>query len=138
MLRTGYDPTAEEWGIFDYDDFCGLSLGEYESLEVVSRVANGIAEHGEAFARWVEYVGEYSEEALSRFEDHYLGRFDSTEVYVEQLLEETGAYDFEEHVPEWLKPYVKIDVELLARDTEIELYVVESLCGGVLVFDPQS
>ncbi len=72
LLRNGYDPTAEEWGILDYDDFCGLNLGEYESLEVVSRIANGIAEHGEAFAKWVEYVGEHSEEALSRFEDHYL------------------------------------------------------------------
>ena len=137
MLRTGYDVTAEEWGIFDYDDFCGLSLGEYESLEVVSRVANGIAEHGEAFARWVEYVGEYSEEALTRFEDHYLGRFDSTEAYVEQVLEETEAYSFEEYVPVWLRPYVKIDVELLARDMEIELYVAGGREEGVYVFDPR-
>ncbi len=29
-----------------------------------------IAEHDEAFVRWVEYVNERSEEALSRFEDH--------------------------------------------------------------------
>lgn len=39
------------------------------------RIAQGIAEHGEAFAKWVDYVGERSDEALSRFEDHYLGRF---------------------------------------------------------------
>lgn len=51
----------------DYDDFCGLNLGEYESLEVVSRIAQGIAEHGEAFATWAGYVGERNEEALSRF-----------------------------------------------------------------------
>ncbi len=51
MLRTGYDVSAEEWGIMDYDDFCGLNLSEYESLDVVSRVAKGIAEHGEAFAK---------------------------------------------------------------------------------------
>jgi antirestriction protein len=72
-------------------------------------------------------VGERSEEALARFEDHYLGQFESTESCVENMLEESDAYSFEEFVlPEWLKPYVKIDVELLARDTEIELYVVES------------
>jgi antirestriction protein len=85
----------------------------------------------------VEYAGERSEEALSRFEDHYLGKFESTEAYVENLLEESDAYSFEEFVPEWLKPYVKIDVELLARDTEIELYVAESGDSGVFVFDPQ-
>lgn len=51
------------------------------------------------------------------------------------LLEEIDAYSFEEYVPEWLKPYVKIDVELLARDMEIELYVAEGRGGGVLVFD---
>ncbi len=135
MLRNGYDTNAEEWSIFDYDDFCGLDLGEYESLDVVSRVAGGIAEHGEAFAQWVEYVGERTEEALGRFEDHYLGKFESTEAYVANLLEECDGYSFEEFVPEWLKPYVKIDVELLARDTEIELYVVESGEGGVVVFD---
>ena len=135
MLRNGYDFTAEEWGIFDYDDFCGLDLGEYESLDVVSRIAKGIAEHGEAFAAWVGYVGEQSEEALGRFEDHYLGTFESTGAYVESLLEECDAYSFEEFVPEWLRPYVKIDTELLARDMEIELYVVEAREGGVLVFD---
>lgn len=135
MLRNGYDVTAEEWGIFDYDDFGGLNLGEYESLDVVSRIAQGITEHGEAFAKWVEYVGERSEEALSRFEDHYLGEFESTEAYVEHLLEESDAYSFGEYVPEWLKPYIKIDVELLARDTEIELYVAEGRDGGVFVFD---
>jgi antirestriction protein len=137
MLRNGYDHTAEEWVIMDYDDFCGLNLGEYESLEVVSRIAKGIVEHGEAFAQWIDYVGERSEEALSRFEDHYLGKFESTEAYVENLLEASDAYSFEEYVPEWLKPYVKIDVELLARDSEIELYVAEAGDGGVFVFDPQ-
>ncbi|MGH8605641.1 MAG: antirestriction protein ArdA, partial [Gammaproteobacteria bacterium] len=64
MLRNSYERDAEAWAIMDYDDFCGLDLGEYESLEVVSRIAQGIDEHGEAFAKWVEYVGERSEEAL--------------------------------------------------------------------------
>lgn len=140
ILRTGCDHSAEEWAIMDYDDFCGLRLGEYEPLEAISRIANGISEHGEAFAKWVEYVGERSEELLAdeRFHDHYLGHFESAEAYVENLLEETGAYEFEEFVPEWLKPYVKIDVELLARDSEIELYVTEAKNGGVFVFDTRA
>lgn len=43
------------------------------------------------------------------------------------------AYSFEEFVTERLKPYVKIDVELLARVSEIELYVTEAGDGGVFV-----
>ncbi len=45
-------------------------------------------------------MGERSEEALGRFEDHYLGQFESTEAYVENLLEESDAYSFLEFVPE--------------------------------------
>lgn len=135
MLRGGYAPGAEEWAIMDYDDFCGVSLGEYESLEVVSRVAQGIAQHGEPFAKWVEYVGERSEEALDRFEDHYLGHYESTEAYAEYILEETGSYEFMDYVPDSLRPYVTVDTELMARDMEIELYVTEAEDGGAHVFD---
>ena len=52
-------------------------------------------------------------------------------------LDDADAYSFEQFVPEWLKPYVKIDTELMARDFEIELYVVEAADGGVMVFDPR-
>lgn len=135
ILRNGYTPGAEEWAIMDYDDFCGLNLGEYELLEVVSRIAQGIAEHGEAFAKWVDYVGERTEEALSRFEDRYLGKFESTEAYAEYILEETDSYRYLDEIPESLRMYAKFDTEQMARDMEIELYVTEADDGGVFVFD---
>ena len=50
--RRGEAP--EEWGIFDYEDFGSLRLGEYESIEDVARLAAGIVEHGPAFAAWAE------------------------------------------------------------------------------------
>jgi antirestriction protein len=135
MLRNGYVAGGKEWAIFDHDDFCGVSLGEYESLETVSRIAQGIAEHGEVFAAWAEYVGTADEDALERFDEHFLGRFDSMEAYVEQYRADSDAYDFERFLPDWLQPYVQVDVEMLARDMEIELHVVEARGGGVLVFD---
>ncbi|MGH8329552.1 MAG: antirestriction protein ArdA, partial [Pseudomonas sp.] len=67
--------------------------------------------------------------------DHYLGQFESTEAYAEYFLEETGSYEFMDYVPDSLRPYVKVDTELMARDMEIELYVVEAENGGVFVFD---
>lgn len=112
----------------DYDDFCGVSLGEYKSLEVVSIIAQGIAEHGEAFAKWVDYVGERSEDLLTdeRFQDHYLGHFDSAEAYAEYILEETDSYRYLDEIPENLRMYAKFDTEQMARDMEIELYVTEA------------
>lgn len=116
----------------DYDDFCGLNLGEYEPLEVVNRIAQGVAEHGEAFDKWAGYVGERSEEVLIRFEDHYLGEFDSTEAYAEYIMEETDSYRYLDEIPESLRMYAKFDTEQMTRDMEIELYVVEAQDGGVV------
>jgi antirestriction protein len=141
MLRNSYMSDAEEWAIMDYDDFCGLDLGEYQPLDVISRVAKGIAQHGEAFARWVEYVGERNEEALSRFEDHFLGKFESMEAYVEQVLDETGFNrNLDEALavlPEDLREYISIDVEQLASEWGMYLHEVEASGGGVLIFDPR-
>ena len=137
MLRGSHEEIAEEWGIFDHEGFHGYRLGEYASLSTVSRIAQGIAEHGEAYAKWVEFIGTERDELLSdeSFNDHYLGRFDSTEAYIENLLEECEDYEYLEQLPEHLKPYVKIDTEMMARDYESELYVVEEEGGGLFVFD---
>lgn len=45
------------------------------SFDTVNPIAQGIAEHGEAYAAWVSYVGDTSGELLEpeRFQDHYLG-----------------------------------------------------------------
>ena len=141
MLRNSHEPDAEEYGVFDYDWFgqgVGSLLGEYPSLATVSKVAQGIAEHGEAFAAWASYVGPEQHEQLDRFEDHYLGEWDSTEAYAENYLEECEAYRLVDEAPEWLRPYIKVDVELYARDLEIDLHVAEKAGGGVFVFDPSA
>lgn len=139
MLRGSGEVAAEEWGIFDHDGFYGYNVGEYDSFETVSRVAKGIAEHGEAFAKWVEHVGAEREDLLTdeRFQDHYLGKFDSAEAYAEYILEETGSYEYLEQIPESLRVYAKFDTEMMGRDMEIELHVVEASEGGVHVFDPR-
>lgn len=56
------------------------------------------------------------------------------EAYVEEYLRDTEAYRFLEHVPEWLQPHVKIDIESVAQEFEAELHVVET-DGGVMVFE---
>src|SRR5690348_8373610 len=54
-MRELGDP-AEESAIHDHEDFAGFEPGEYEDLETVSRVARGLAEHGEAFGAYVSWA----------------------------------------------------------------------------------
>ena len=58
MLRSDYTPGAEEWAIVDYEGFGAYKVDEWTSFMTVSLIAQGIAEHGEAYAAWVEYVGD--------------------------------------------------------------------------------
>jgi antirestriction protein len=144
VLRNSRELSAEEYGIFDYDNFGhGITslLGEYASLKVVSKIAQGIAEHGQAYAAWAAYVGPEQEEQLDRFADHYLGEWEDMEAYVRNVLDEIGLYRHLDEalkvIPEDLRMYIDIDTEALARDWEIELHVIEKPDGKVFVFDPR-
>lgn len=132
-LRTG--EKAEEWGIFDYDEFGPLRLGEQEALSWVTKVARGIAEHGPAFAAYADVMQD--EAALDNFSDDYLGHYDSVTAYVEQLVDDVG-YDamLDKAVPASLRPYVQIDIAALARDMQLggDITSVEADGGGVWLF----
>lgn len=135
MLRLGRTPNAEEWFIADYDGFAGADLGEYDSFETVSRIARGIAEHGEPFGHWAAYVGTDSAEELDRFEDHFRGEWDSFDDYVRDYLEQTDFYRFLEDVPDDMRGYVDVDVAQMARDWAADYEVVEQAGGRVWVFE---
>jgi antirestriction protein len=134
-LRTGLP--SEEWGVFDYDGFGSLRLGEQPSLEDVSVVARGITEHGPAYAAYLA-VHE-GEELPTDFEASYLGHYDSADAYVEQLVEDLG-YDqlLDRALPDGLAPYVHIDIAGLARDLQLggDITVEPADYGGVWIFDP--
>jgi antirestriction protein len=133
--RRGEAP--EEWGVFDYEDFGSLHLGEYESIEDVARLAHGIAEHGAAFAAWAEATDR--DEATSEgFAEAYCGHFDSVADYAEQLVADIeGDELLEKTVPEWLQPYVDIDFDALGRDMELggDIFTAPADDGGVYVFN---
>lgn len=133
MLTESPEPHAEEWAIHDYEGFGALRLGEYETVERVAAIAAGIAEHGEAFAAWLSYDEDRDPADVSAFEDAFLGEWDSLRSYAEDYAESTGLYDSAEQA---CSPYVTVDIDMLERDTDIELYTVESDHNTVYVFDP--
>ena len=135
MLSASHEPTAEEWAIHDYENFGRLRLGEYESVEAISRVARGINEQGEAFAAWAS-LDDLDPERLAQFEDAYRGTWGSLEHYADNLLDDIGATQHLERIPDWLQPYVSLDVAAFARDLELSGDVTSVECReGVYVFD---
>lgn len=133
MLAASPEPGAEEWAIHDYEGFGSLRLGEYESLERVASIASGISEHSEAFTAWLSYDSERDPVDLQAFEDAYRGEWDSLRAYAEDYADSTGMYDAAEKSG---SPYVVVDIDLLTRDLDIELYCVPSAHHTVYVFDP--
>ncbi|TQF73360.1 antirestriction protein ArdA [Rhodococcus spelaei] len=137
MLAASPEPDAEEFAIHDYDNFGDAQIYEYDSIELVTRIARGIAEHGLAFAAWAS-VQEGNDDALDRFEDAYLGHYDSMEAYAEQLIDDLGYQRLlDDAIPESLRPYARIDTEALARDMHLEgdLHFMPTDDGGVWLFD---
>lgn len=134
------DPSAEEWAIFDYEDFGTWRPGEYEDLTVVAAVARGIAEHGPAFAAWAE-LHDADPDMMTSFEDAFLGEFDSAGAWAESMLEDLGSREeidrlLAEKVGD-LARYVRLDTGAWARDAWLsgDVAIVRRPEGGVWVFD---
>jgi len=137
MLARSPMPGAEEWAIHDYEGFGPLRLGEYEDLGTISQIAHGMAEHGLAFAHWAAICAYTDHDELARFDDVYLGHWESVEAYAEELLADLGLDNLiERSVPEYLESYVKVDVEGFARDLEYSGDLTSSEGdNGVYLFD---
>lgn len=136
LSRSPTDPRAEEFAVHDYEGFGHYRPGEYDSLEWLSSVASGIAEHGPAFAAWADQVDQ-DQEALDQFEDAFLGEWPSTESYAYSLLDDLGLERLlEQHLPESLAPYVYVDAHGFARDLELsgDITAIEG-DEGVWIFD---
>ena len=133
MLKGAPTRRAEEWAIHDYEGFGAFHLSEYESLIVVARIAQGIGDHGPAFAHWVNLVGTADNEALDDFEDYYRGVWSSIEAYAEDMLEDLGA-TVKQFGPAWLQPYIHIDYQQFGQALASDLDTAEDE-HGVHIFE---
>jgi antirestriction protein len=106
MLATSPDPVAEEWAIHDYEGFGPLELSEWESFEAVSRWGLGIEQYGEAFGAFASLM-DGDPEQLDRFEELYRGEWESVEAYANEWLDEVGATEILNGIPDWLQPTFK-------------------------------
>ena len=137
MLAGSPEPGAEEWAIHDYEGFGGLRLNEHESLDTVSLLAAGLAEHGPAFSAWADIAGR-DEETLARFEEAYLGHWDSLAAYADDLFEDLGYAELlDKAMPAGMQPYVRFDAEAFGRDLDLggDISYATAPDGGIWLFD---
>jgi antirestriction protein len=109
---------AEEFGIFDYEGFWPARVDRYDPIDQVCQLATGIATRGAAYAAWVS-TGQWpaEDQTSERFEQAYLGHFGSLHEYVDQFVEDMGYEQLlDQVVPAGIRPYVKVDTEIFARD----------------------
>lgn len=76
---------CEEWAIHDYENFHGIKINEYESIERVAELAAAVEEHGEAFAAYVEY---YGDSEIDKFEERYRGSYENKRAFTEEHYSE--------------------------------------------------
>jgi Antirestriction protein len=130
MLSESAEPVAEEWAIHDHEGFGSLRIGEYESIERIAAVAEGIEEHGAAFVAYVDNFG-FNDADLDAFEENYLGEFDNVEDYAREFLYEWGDLAA---LPESLRNY--FDYAAFARDMELggDIWTAPAYNNGVHIF----
>ena len=121
MLARSKEPIAEEWAIHDYENFGSLRLGEWESIEHISQIGQGIAEHGPAFAAWAALTDQAEwDEKLEQFDDVFLGEWSSARDYADSMLHDLGI-DLDEIGTDFIRPYLYIDLDAFARDLSHDL-----------------
>ena len=122
-------PFAEEWSIFDYEDFGGIKVYEGEDFGNISKWAAGIVKYGLPYALWVVHLDEDDHDP-DCFSDHYYGHYKS--------MADFGRDYYAEHqesaIPEVLRSH--IDWEGYAKDLlHGEFYAVEVASGDVYIFN---
>lgn len=130
---------AEEYAIFDYDDFGDFRVDQYEQLSLVTKVARGIQEHGDAFAAWAQ-LHDADPDMLDAFEDSYLGEYDSPEDWAREIADESSIEQrLVETFGENLARFIRFDAAQFARDAWLggDIYVMHKDDGGCWIFAVQ-
>ncbi len=130
ILKRSSISGAEEWAIHDFEDFGRNTLSEYESISVVSEMAEFIESHGELGIKLMEhfYSIECAEDAI---ENYYYGEHESELDFASDLFDDCYGCD----IPDNVKYY--IDYDAFCRDIFMSDYFSIELHGRTHVFSNQ-
>lgn len=125
-----------DWAIQDSENFGVVTVHEHDDLDTLHELAEGIAEHGEAFSAWAE-ANEDDAERWPLFTEAYLGEFDSLTAYGEYMVQETGWQQMvDEVMPLEISQYIRVDAEQWAQDLWLsgDIQVMHKPGGGCWIF----
>lgn len=128
MLKKSPEPGAEEWAIHDFEGFAPLRLNEYDSFDHVSAIAQGIEEHGEAFAAWLSNDDSVD---LDDFSEAYAGTWDSEKDFAYSYVEDTGGFNGAQ-IPDALEAY--LDWDSIASDLMQDFFSVKLSTHDYAIF----
>jgi antirestriction protein len=128
-------PEATTWAIDATEGFAGLALHGFTDVELIAKLARGVAEHGAAYAAWVGIVGTDDRDLLDRFSDFHVGTYDSPEAWAREVTDDMEwPQQLENALDPMLGRYVVIDYAHFARDARQSWDVVEGIDGKTHVF----
>ena len=113
-----------------------LYLGDRDALAFIAEMVSGIVECGQAFAAWARHADSGSD-AVGRFKQSFLGRWESVDQFVEQLLKDLGASEGDDpSVPEGSHSEPSHDPAMVAQALQQRgaIRVIPNPNGGVWVF----
>jgi antirestriction protein len=120
---------CEEWAIHAYEDFQGISIGEYESINDIIKIVSKLKEHGEAFAAFLDF---WSLTDINEFDSSYQGCYKSEEEFIEQYYNDAGIT---KQIEAAGLQSIYIDFELITTDRFVDTYVgIKRGCETVYVF----
>ncbi|NER37698.1 MAG: antirestriction protein ArdA [Oscillatoria sp. SIO1A7] len=128
MLSYSSEPVAEEWAIHEYQGFKGIVIEEYDSFELVSKLAEMAESFGEAFAIWWNDRGSLG--TIDNFQDDFLGEYNDKEDYVLDLLpDELSKVEINGVAT---KDY--LDMDAIIRDMEYNGLLIKRTSKGTFCF----
>lgn len=136
MLASSQEPNAEEWGIFDFDEFGSYRVNEYDDLGQVAKVARGIRAHGAAFAAWAQ-LHDGGDDMLDTFEDAYFGAYATAVDWAREVLDDSALEaELDRAIPDSLRPYISIDYAAFVHDCQLggDIDIEANPEGGVWIF----
>lgn len=126
---------APEWVIQACEAFAGLDVNGFTDLNLIARLARGVAEHGAAYAVFVQIVGTNDRDQLDKFDDFYVGSYDSPEAWARSVGEDL---EWDNHLDEVVDPmlrsYLVIDYARFAHEQRHAWDVLTGTDGKTHVF----
>ncbi len=129
-------PWTQAWIVEATKDFAGLDLHGFTDTTLVAKLAKGVADFGAAYSAYVEIVGTTDPDMLDRFEDFYVGSYESPEAWAKHTADDMEwPQQLDRDVADpLLRRFVTIDYKKMASEARESWDIVTGINGRTYVF----